>query len=358
VSGQPAEPTDAVIDRSALPRIPGLPWWSAVVIAVIFTAIGIAFDAGTGTKELGAVFATCYVLGCVLAVLAVRQSAVFTAVIQPPLILFVAVPTAYFLFHSAEIGGIKDILINCGYPLIERFPLMFFTSAAVLIIGMVRWYLSASNKRLWPDKPAAHVTAAAAAAAPARRVARRFAQTSVTDDAEPADEVPPRRGSARRLSREAPPSSTARRSGRPSAPSRSRHTRPPENDIAASAAAADRRERMAATERPARSRRDTEPPVDPARQPRRPRPSGRDPRRSTPSPYEPAEYYERPRRPEPQDTYERYGREPREARYDERQRPPAGTSHHPVSRVRYRSSDEDPRPRNSHRRDDEPWEDR
>ncbi|WP_084172441.1 DUF6542 domain-containing protein [Mycolicibacterium cosmeticum] len=354
MSAQPAEQADAVIDRSALPRIPGLPWWSAVVIAVVFTAIGFAFDAGSGHKELGAVFATCYVLGCVLAVLAVRQSAVFTAVIQPPLILFVAVPGAYFMFHSAEIGGIKDILINCGYPLIERFPLMFFTAAAVLIIGMVRWYIGASNKRLWPDKPAAHVSAAAAAEAPARRVARRFAQKSAAaagtaDTGDTADDqappAPPRRRPARRPNPDAAPS--AARRARSGEPSRARHTRPPENDIAASAAAADRRERMAARERQARSRRDAEPPIDPARQPRRPRPSTREPRRPAPGGYEPADYYERPRRPKSPDAY---GREPR---YDERQRPPAGTDHHPVSRVRYRSSDEDHRPRTTRRFDEE-----
>ena len=69
------------------------------------------------------------------AVLAVRQSGIFTAVIQPPLILFCAVPGAYFLFHGAKFTGIKDLLINCGYPLIERFPLMLFTSAGVLLIG-------------------------------------------------------------------------------------------------------------------------------------------------------------------------------------------------------------------------------
>ena len=80
------------------------------------------------------------------AVLAVRQSGIFTAVVQPPLILFVAVPTAYFLFHRAEIAGIKDILINCGYPLIERFLLMFTTSVAVLLIGMARWYFGAADR--------------------------------------------------------------------------------------------------------------------------------------------------------------------------------------------------------------------
>ena len=66
---------------------------------------------------------------------------IFTAVIQPPLILFCAVPGAYLLFHGAKFTGIKDLLINCGYPLIERFPLMLFTSAGVLLIGLVRWYL-------------------------------------------------------------------------------------------------------------------------------------------------------------------------------------------------------------------------
>ena len=118
-----------------------------MLIAVTATAIGFAFDAGSGNKELGLVFAAAYVVGCILAVLAVRQSSVFTAVIQPPLILFVTVPGAYFLFHGSTFTGLKDVLINCGYPLIERFPLMFFTSAAVLLIGMARWYYGMSTRR-------------------------------------------------------------------------------------------------------------------------------------------------------------------------------------------------------------------
>ncbi len=82
----------AAENRSAHPNLPGVPWWAAVLIAVIGTTIGFAIDAGSGNKELGGVFAAMYALGCVVAVLAVRQSGIFTAVIQPPLILFVAVP--------------------------------------------------------------------------------------------------------------------------------------------------------------------------------------------------------------------------------------------------------------------------
>ena len=106
-------------------------------------------------QELTNVFAASYALGSIVAVLAVRQSGIFTAVIQPPLILLVAVPTSYFLFHGAHFAGIKDTLINFGYPLIERFPLMFFTSAAVLLIGLIRWYLGrfASRLRRKPPMP-------------------------------------------------------------------------------------------------------------------------------------------------------------------------------------------------------------
>ena len=87
-----------------IPTIPGVPWWGAVLMAVTFTAIGFAFDAGSGAKELTLAFAAAYAVGCIAAVLAVRQTGIFTAVIQPPLILFVAVPGAYFLFHGGDDG--------------------------------------------------------------------------------------------------------------------------------------------------------------------------------------------------------------------------------------------------------------
>ena len=109
-----------------------MPWWTALLIAVTTTAIGYGIDAGSGHKELTSVFAGLYIAGCVAAVLAVRQEGLFTAVIQPPLILFCAVPGAYWLFHGGKVGNLKDLLINCGYPLIERFPLMLGTAGGSL----------------------------------------------------------------------------------------------------------------------------------------------------------------------------------------------------------------------------------
>ena len=115
-----------------------------MLIAVALTLVGFAIEVGSGHRELGTVFALSFAAGCVAAVLLVRQSSVFTAVISPPLLLSVAVPLAYFLMHGSEVKGLKGFLITCGYPLIERFPLMLFTSAVVLLIGMARWYSATS----------------------------------------------------------------------------------------------------------------------------------------------------------------------------------------------------------------------
>ena len=127
-----------------------MPWWAALLIATTATAIGYAIDAGLGHKELTDAFAALYIAGCVVAVLAVRQSGVFTAVIQPPLILFCAVPGAYWLFHGGKVSNLKDVLINCGYPLIERFPLMLGTAGGVLLIGLIRWYFRLSHRTTAP----------------------------------------------------------------------------------------------------------------------------------------------------------------------------------------------------------------
>ncbi|MBV8348331.1 MAG: hypothetical protein JOZ49_12585, partial [Mycolicibacterium sp.] len=92
MSEQRVRSSVAVGHRSVHPDVSGVPWWGAVLIAVTATTIGFAFDAGTDTKELTNVFAALYVIGCVAAVLAVRQAGLFSAVVQPPVLLFVSVP--------------------------------------------------------------------------------------------------------------------------------------------------------------------------------------------------------------------------------------------------------------------------
>jgi hypothetical protein len=352
--------------RSVLPRVPGIPWWGAVLLAATATAVGFAYDAGTGDKTLSGVFSVCYVIGCLLAVLAVRQSGVFSAVIQPPLILFFAVPTAYFVFHGSKITGIKDTLINCGYPLIERFPLMFFTTAVVLLIGMGRWYLAMSARRgapvdadaEVPDAAVAESGLAAAAAtalgATKKAATRRGRRHSIDRDG---------LGAAAVVEEETPqrPARKPRTATGSARASRSRHARPPETELIEPVPNRPRRPRPAGPPveppaEPPRRRSRAAQPRDP-RDPREPREARAPRERRNLPPVEPrgtherSERYDRPQRPERSERGVRPERRPRVSDFEPR--PTNGVngsngskgsngsgSHHPVSRVRYRGADD------------------
>ncbi|MET0698218.1 MAG: DUF6542 domain-containing protein [Mycobacterium sp.] len=362
--------------RSAHPNLPGVPWWGAVLIAVVLTAAGFAYDAGSGKNELTSVFAALYIFGCVAAVLAVRQSGVFTAVVQPPLILFVAVPSSYYLFHRSEIQGVKDILINCGYPLIERFLLMFSTTVVVLLIGMARWYFGAA-KRAGIATPKAEPEAGAATGMKAKVSSLFGGPTGDAEEAtvDAAAAAPLKHGIDRPAA--APKSRRSERPTKRTAPTRSRHARPPVEDLDAPEAEprrarrtrdfdpddrSDRPSRQSASRRLDRDRETAEPASPPRRRPRVPRdpdartPPPREYRREARDPRDRVEPRERPtRRPDRYDPAEPYEPPPR-------RRPAPGTStngtHHPVSKVRYRGSDAEdgdknveyrrpPRPRHS-----------
>jgi hypothetical protein len=322
-----------------------VPWWTALLIAVTGTAIGYGIDAGH--KELTHVFAGLYIAGCVVAVLAVRQSGVFTAVIQPPLILFCAVPGAYWLFHGAKVGNVKDLLINCGYPLIERFPLMLGTAGGVLLIGLVRWFFGGSQRaNVAADDQAATTTAETKSlfggiAAKLNSILGIGSQRhdDLSDEGAASDPRggPPKRARAARSGRSA---------GRP-ARSGSRHARPtPEDDYEPQG------------ERPRRRRpappRDFDP-AEPPRRARRPRPDADPDFRPTPremrqDPRARRSPYERPTRGSRFDSPDRYEpTAPEHLNAYEPYEPPsrraalngsngANPTHHPISLVRYRGS--------------------
>jgi hypothetical protein len=300
------------------------------------TAVGFAFNAGSGDKDLSMVFAAAYALGCIFAVLAVRQTGIFTAVIQPPLILFVAVPTSYFLLHGAQFTGIKDTLINFGYPLIERFPLMFFTSAAVLLIGLARWYYGMSSRRGAARPIAKETTSSSLVSSVTSKVSSLLTgEQPDVDDVDTAE--PGRKHTIDRASRPTKSTKSAKsaaaRSGRTTkrtAPSRSRHARPPDTEIIEPVAERPRRPRT--------SRHSEQSPVPPAEPRRRPRTSSREPRKAVP-PADRRASHERPERRRRVDDFQ--PREPRGSNGD-------GT-HHPVSRVRYRGGDDESESRTEHR---------
>ncbi|MGY4099626.1 DUF6542 domain-containing protein [Nocardia sp. R16R-3T] len=124
--------------RSILPSVPGIPAGAAVLIAVACTFLGFLIDAHGENDELTETFNTLYVVGCVAAVLAVRYRGIFTTMVLPPLLLFVAVPLAYQQLIGHASTGLKDILLNLAIPLVNRFPIMALATVLVLAIGAGR----------------------------------------------------------------------------------------------------------------------------------------------------------------------------------------------------------------------------
>lgn len=124
--------------RSILPSVPGVSAPIAVLIAVTCTFVGFLIDS-MGGDELTGTFASLYVIGCLLAVLAVRFRGLFTALVLPPLLLFIAVPVSYqLLLGSARSFKLREILLNLAIPLVNRFPTMALATTLVLIVGAVR----------------------------------------------------------------------------------------------------------------------------------------------------------------------------------------------------------------------------
>ncbi|GAA1461561.1 hypothetical protein GCM10009619_32170 [Williamsia maris] len=131
----------------------GVPWWGAVLVALVPTVIGAVID-GSGQSELATTFRVLYFIGCVAAVLLVRRRSLFTAVTQPPLIAFgVAVITFYLVKPGAE-GGLKDLIINVLLPIAKLFPLMAWTFVVVLLLGLGRWFLTRSLAEKAPKRAA------------------------------------------------------------------------------------------------------------------------------------------------------------------------------------------------------------
>ncbi|MGN2636031.1 DUF6542 domain-containing protein [Nocardia takedensis] len=140
--------------RSILPSVSGIPAGAAILIAVACTFLGFFIDANGGGDDLTGTFAALYVVGCVAAVCAVRYRGLFTAMVLPPLLLFLAVPLAYQQLTEGSSTGVKDILLNLAIPLVDRFPVMMLATSLVLALGGLRIYLHRNGENAAKDDEA------------------------------------------------------------------------------------------------------------------------------------------------------------------------------------------------------------
>jgi hypothetical protein len=143
-----------MIERSALNSVLGLPGYAAIAIALGFTALGVFIDLSR-INGLGAVFKGCYFTGCVLAVCWVKRRALFGPMVQPPLLLAVAVPSVVLISGEgvAGTGGAADHLLSIGAPLLNGFPTMAVTTTFAVGIGAIRYVTQRPlepEERPWP----------------------------------------------------------------------------------------------------------------------------------------------------------------------------------------------------------------
>ncbi|MEH3155494.1 MAG: hypothetical protein PGN29_09140 [Gordonia paraffinivorans] len=189
--------------QSVLPTVRGVPWWGAVLIALVPTAVGALIDAG-GSGELSTWFRVLYFVGCVAAVLAVRRKALFTAVTQPPLIAFGVALVALYSLESDASSGIKGLVINVMLPIAKAFPLMAWTFVVVGVLGAARWYLTRARADSTPQRtrrraePARRATGTRRASSerPQRRAADESSRRTAADGGRRAAADPARRRTA------------------------------------------------------------------------------------------------------------------------------------------------------------------
>jgi hypothetical protein len=125
-------------ERSLLPTVLGLRPVVAVGLGAVLTTVGVLVDL-TRIGSLGTVFTICYVSGCVLAVAWVRRDGLFGPLVQPPLLVAVAVPVVVLLAGSPRPGqGVAERMLVIGAPLVNAFPVMAWTTGAVLALGLLR----------------------------------------------------------------------------------------------------------------------------------------------------------------------------------------------------------------------------
>ncbi|MGW0037475.1 DUF6542 domain-containing protein [Gordonia sp. NPDC003376] len=129
--------------QSVLPTVRGVPWWGAILIATVITAIGAIIDTSSNST-IGGAFNFCQLVGCVLAALAVRRRALFTAAAQPPLVSFVIALIA--LYASADQASeLKSLILKVLLPIAANFPWMAITFLVTLVVVVGRWYLTRSG---------------------------------------------------------------------------------------------------------------------------------------------------------------------------------------------------------------------
>jgi hypothetical protein len=136
-------------DASAVSTIRGIPSWAAILVAVGLTAFGAAIDGiVTGTLSWG--FRLGFVAGVGLAALLVRRGSIFTALVQPPLVMVVV------SFISLRLMASERTTISL-IKVVNAFPTMVIGTALAVVLCVIRIFAQPLRKSKQSEPQRAHV---------------------------------------------------------------------------------------------------------------------------------------------------------------------------------------------------------
>jgi Gpi18-like mannosyltransferase len=122
--------------RDAAPKERGVAGWLAVLVLIGITGVGGLIDLLQGTTIKGG-FNIALIVGSVVAILIVRRRSMFSVVVAPPLVYFVASAVVLYV-RSGGLSNRSRLIDSAINWLVYGFPAIAGATAAVLIIAGVR----------------------------------------------------------------------------------------------------------------------------------------------------------------------------------------------------------------------------
>ncbi len=148
---QPRSSRPNLEDASAVSTIRGIPSWGAILVAVGLSSVGAAIDGlVTDPTALAWGFRLGFVAGVGLAAVLVRRGSIFTAMVQPPLVM-VAVSFIALRLMASERTTISLI------KLVNSFPTMVMGTALAVLLCVIRIFAQPLRKSRPPAAQRAHV---------------------------------------------------------------------------------------------------------------------------------------------------------------------------------------------------------
>lgn len=137
--------------RAIFGEFKGIPWWAAILSALVPAFIGAFIDINS-SKTVGWTFIAVFFVGALAGILLVQRRSLFAPMVQPPLILAATVPTLVLLTGGVKKGGLAAMALGLGQPLVDSFPVMAVTTAATVAVGILRIVIQKDPNRPSKDE--------------------------------------------------------------------------------------------------------------------------------------------------------------------------------------------------------------